>query len=254
VALSDDTTWPADAVGADPSNDIAVLRVRGVPADKLRALALGASDDLQVGQSVFAIGNPFGLDQTLTTGVISGLGRQIESQSGQQIGGVIQTDAAINPGNSGGPLLDSAGRVIGMNTAIISPSHASAGIGFAIPVSTINRIVPALIRGEKPQRAGLGIIPAPDADAQRRGLKGALVAGVIRGGAAEKAGLKGVHEDGDRMVGDVIVGIDATPITSLDDLFAALKSHGVGDKVKVTVERGGQRKELEVTLQAVPGG
>ena len=256
VTLSDDTTWPADVVGSDPSNDIAVLRLRGVAEDRLRALALGSSDDLEVGQSVFAVGNPFGLDQTLTTGVISGLGRQIVSQTGQQIGGVIQTDAAINPGNSGGPLLDSAGRVIGMNTAIISPSRASAGIGFAIPASTINRIVPSLIRGEKPQRAGLGVTLAPEADVQRRGLKGALVAIAHKGSAAEKAGLKGMHDDpesGQRRLGDLIVGIDATPIASTSDLFAALKSRGVGDKVKVTVERGGARKELDVTLQPIPG-
>jgi S1-C subfamily serine protease len=253
VALSDDTTWPADPVGADPSNDIAVLRLRGVPPEKLRALAIGTSDNLVVGQSVFAIGNPFGLDQTLTTGVISGLGRQIQSQSGQTIGGVIQTDAAINPGNSGGPLLDSAGRVIGMNTAIISPSRASAGIGFAIPVDTINRIVPSLIRGEKPPRAGLGITLGADGDAERRGLKGALVAGVLPGSAAEKAGMKGTHEDNGRFVSDLIVGIDATPIGSAADLHRALNAYGVGDKVKVTVERGGQRKELEVTLQPIPG-
>jgi S1-C subfamily serine protease len=254
VALSDDTTWPADPVGVDASNDIAVLRLRGVPQGKLRALAIGTSADLEVGQSVFAIGNPFGLDQTLTTGVISGLGRQIQSQSGQTIGGVIQTDAAINPGNSGGPLLDSAGRVIGMNTAILSPSKASAGIGFAIPVDTINRIVPSLIRGEKPPRAGLGVTLGSDADAQRRGLKGALIAGVLPGGAAEKAGLKGMHEDDGRLVSDVIVGIDATPIDSIAALLSALNAYGVGDKVKVTVERGGQRKELEVTLQPIPGG
>jgi S1-C subfamily serine protease len=256
VALSDDTVWPADPVGADPSNDIAVLRLRGVAEDRLRPLAIGSSDDLQVGQAVFAIGNPFGLDQTLTTGVISGLGRRIQSPSGQHISGVIQTDAAINPGNSGGPLLDSAGRVIGMNTAIMSPSRASAGIGFAIPIDTINRIVPALIRGEKPQRAGLGVTLAPESDVRRRGLKGALIAIAHEGSAAKKAGLRGFEGDtgdGSRNLGDLIVGIDSTPIASSSDLLAALQPHGVGDRVKVTVERGGQRREFEVTLQAVPG-
>ncbi len=257
VTLQDDSTWPARLVGTDPSTDVAVLRVDGAPGGKLRAIAVGTSDDLQVGQSVFAIGNPFGLDQTLTTGVISGLGREIQAEDGRAIRNVIQTDAAINPGNSGGPLLDSAGRLIGMNTAILSPSRASAGIGFAVPVSTINRVVPGLIRGEKPQRAGLGILMAHDGYLRQRGRSGVLVSGVVQGGSAEKAGLLGIRVDpatGERLLGDVIVALDGQPVRGSEELVAALSGRSVGERVKVTVERPEGRQELEVTLQAVPGG
>src|SRR5690606_24114039 len=156
VTLSDGTRWRAALVGVEPDKDLAVLRI-DAPAEKLRGIAIGVSKDLQVGQKVFAIGNPFGLDQTLTTGIISGLDREIKSISGRPIQGVIQTDAAINPGNSGGPLLDSAGRVIGVNTAIYSPSGAYAGVGFAVPIDTVNRIVPQLIENGKYQPPVLGI-------------------------------------------------------------------------------------------------
>ena len=254
VKLTDDSVWKAELVGADPSHDIAVLRVSGAPVDKLRALPLGTSSDLKVGQTVLAIGNPFGLDQTLTTGVISGLGRQIEADGGQVIRGVIQTDAAINPGNSGGPLLDSAGRLIGMNTAILSPSRVSAGIGFAVPVDTINRIVPLLIRGEKPPRAGLGVSLAPDAFVRRRGLVGALIGGLVPGGSAEKAGLRGMSEDPERgatLLGDLIVAVEGKPVRSNDELAARLSGFDVGREVSVTVERDGARRDVKVTLQAV---
>jgi S1-C subfamily serine protease len=256
VTLADDTNAQADLVGADASNDIAVLRLRGVAEGKLSALAVGTSDDLEVGQSVFAIGNPFGLDQTLTTGVISGLARQIQAANGQVISGVIQTDAAINPGNSGGPLLDSAGRLIGMNTAIISTSKSSAGIGFAIPVSTINHVVPRLIRGEKPQRAGIGVTLAPDQETERRKIKGALILGVIRGGAAEQAGLQGMRDDpesGELLLGDVITAVDDRAVGSGKELQAALSTRAVGDRVRLGVLRGGKTLTLDVTLQPVPG-
>lgn len=257
IAMAGGGAYEADFVGADPSNDIAVLRLRGVPADQVRAIALGTSDDLQVGQSVFAIGNPFGLDQTLTTGVISALGRRIESPSGDAIEGVIQTDAAINPGNSGGPLLDSAGRLIGMNTSIISPSKASAGIGFAIPVAAVQRVVPRLIRGGKAQRVGLGVTLAHDALARREGVKGALVGGVLKGGAAERAGLVGLRRDprtGDVLLGDVITAVDGKPVSGVNDLLEAFAEREAGQKVRLTVQRQGERLDVDVVLQAVPGG
>jgi S1-C subfamily serine protease len=174
VTLADQSAWKARIVGVAPDKDIAVLRI-DAPANRLRPIPIGTSKELQVGQKVFAIGNPFGLDQTLTTGVISALGREIESVTRRPIQGVIQSDAAINPGNSGGPLLDSAGRLIGVNTAIYSPSGASAGIGFAIPVDTVNRIVPELIRYGKLTRPGIGVQIAEDQIAQQLGIKGVLV-------------------------------------------------------------------------------
>ena len=171
VTLADQSTWSAKLVGVEPDKDIAVLKI-DAPTRLLPPIPIGTSDDLQVGQKVFAIGNPFGFDQTLTTGVISGLGREIVSATRRPIQGVIQTDAAINPGNSGGPLLDSAGRVIGINTAIVSPSGAYAGIGFAVPVDVVNRIVPQIIRGEQIEKPGLGIAIAEDYVVRRLGLEG----------------------------------------------------------------------------------
>src|SRR5262249_42438409 len=194
VTLADQSNWKARIVGVAPEKDIAVVRIDG-PPNRLHPIPIGTSKDLQVGQSVFAIGNPFGLDQTLTTGIISALNREIESVTRRPIQGVIQSDAAINPGNSGGPLLDSAGRLIGVNTAIFSPSGVSAGIGFAIPVDTVNRLVPELIRSGKITRPGLGIQLVEDEQInaqvmQRLGVKGVLVVDVSRGGAAAKAGIQ----------------------------------------------------------------
>src|SRR3989475_11158352 len=174
VTLADQSNWKARVVGVAPDKDLAVLRI-DAPATRLRPIPIGTSKDLQVGQGVFAIGNPFGLDQTLTTGVISALGREIESVTRRPIQGVIQTDAAVNPGNSGGPLLDSAGRLIGVNAAIYSPSGASAGIGFAIPVDEVNRVVPELIRAGQVVRAGLKIQLAEEPVMRRLGLDGALI-------------------------------------------------------------------------------
>jgi S1-C subfamily serine protease len=253
VTLADDSTYAADLVGAEPTVDVAVLRLRGAPAEKLQPLALGTAADLQVGQSVFAIGNPFGLDQTLTTGVVSGLGREISTDQGESIRGVIQTDAAINPGNSGGPLLDSAGRLIGMNTAIISPSQASAGIGFAVPVEIVNTMVPRLIRG-RTERAGLGVILGPDSALRQQKLEGALVLEVTPGSAAQKAGLRGTREDprtGQIELGDVIVAIDDKPVKGQLDLGTVLDAYQPGQPAKVTVQRGAERLTLDVTLQPV---
>jgi S1-C subfamily serine protease len=251
VVLHDGTDWDARLVGVEPDKDIAVLKVEERAQGRLEPLAVGSSKDLEVGQKVFAIGNPFGLDQTLTTGVISGLGRKIRSMTGRSISDVIQTDTAINPGNSGGPLLDSAGRVVGVNTAIYSPSGVSAGIGFAVPVDTVNRIVPNLIRGpdgEKPVHAGFGIRIGNDRFLRSRGVEGVLVMEVIEGSAAEKAGFRPTRRD---RLGDIIVGIGESRIRSNADLADVLDEHQVGDQVVVTVLRDGERKRLEATLQAV---
>jgi S1-C subfamily serine protease len=252
VTLADHSSWKAALVGTAADRDLAVLKIDAA-ADRLPPLAVGTSEDLQVGQKVFAIGNPFGLDQTLTTGIISALGREIESVTGTPIKGVIQTDAAINPGNSGGPLLDSAGRLIGVNTAIYSPSGASAGIGFAIPVDEVNRVVPELIRDGKVSRAGLGVVLAPDRTARDLGLRGVLVVSVQPESPAAKAGLRPTRRtpDGDIRFGDIIVAIDGKPVRSTNDLFKRLRQYSIGDRVTVTVLRDDEPQEVVVTLESV---
>jgi S1-C subfamily serine protease len=253
VTLNDGSTYAATIVGRAPDKDIAVLRI-DAPAQKLLPLPVGQSTGLKVGMKVLAIGNPFGLDQTLTTGVISGLGREIKSMSGRPITDMIQTDASINPGNSGGPLLDSSGRLIGINTAIFSPSGASAGIGFAVPVDTVNAIVPQLLKHGKIVRPGLGISIANDAHAAQGGIDGVVIMQVVPGGAADKAGLQGATSVvGGIVPGDVIVGIDNAVIHKQNDLFKALDAHKVGDVVDVHVEnkQTGKRRAVKVTLQAV---
>ncbi|HEY1551756.1 MAG TPA: trypsin-like peptidase domain-containing protein, partial [Kofleriaceae bacterium] len=208
--------------------------------------------NLKVGQKVLAIGNPFGLDQTLTTGVISGLGREIKSVSGRPISDVIQTDASINPGNSGGPLLDSSGRLIGINTAIYSPSGANAGIGFAVPVDTVNTIVPQLMKFGKITRPGLGINPLGDALAARNGIDGVAIVQVQPGGAADKAGMTGASRSSAGIqLNDVIVEIEGAAIHHLNDLYKALDNHKVGDTVEVTLDNKGERRKVKVQLQAV---
>jgi S1-C subfamily serine protease len=252
VTLADQSIWKARRVGVAPDKDIAVLRI-DAPANRLRPIPLGSSKELQVGQSVFAIGNPFGLDQSLTTGVISAVGREIESVTRRPIQGVVQTDAAINPGNSGGPLLDSAGRLIGVNTAIYSPSGASAGIGFAIPVDTINRIVPELIRSGKVTRPGLGIQTAEEQIAEKLGVNGVLVVDVAPGGAAAKAGVRPTRRDASGRVrlGDVITAVDGKKIDSPNDLFLTLEKYRVGDSVSVTLLRDGKSVQAKITLEAL---
>lgn len=253
VTLADHTTWEARLAGAAPDQDLAMLYI-DAPSRRLRPIAIGTSSGLQVGQKVFAIGNPFGLDQTLTTGIISALGREITSVTGRTITGVIQTDAAINPGNSGGPLLDSASRLIGVNTAIYSPSGSSAGIGFAVPVDTVNRVVPQLLRHGRVVRPGIGARFADD-DAARRlgGLSGVLVLDVIEAGAAQTAGLRGTGRDaeGRLVLGDVIVSVETHPVSSLNDLHEALSAFEVGDTVQITFIRSAQRRNIPVTLQAL---
>jgi len=252
VTLADQSTWKARRVGVAPDKDLAVLRI-DAPANKLRPIPIGTSKDLQVGQSVFAIGNPFGLDQSLTTGVISALGREIESVTRRPIQGVIQTDAAINPGNSGGPLLDSAGRLIGVNTAIYSPSGVSAGIGFAIPMDTVNRIVPELIRSGKVTRPGMGIQIAEDQIAERLGVTGVLIVDVAQGSAAAKAGLRPTRREssGRIRLGDVITAVDGKKIESPNDLFLILEKYRVGDSISVSLLREGKAVQVKVTLEAV---
>jgi S1-C subfamily serine protease len=249
VTLADGTTWQASLVGVAPEKDLAVLKI-DAPARQLMPIPIGESDNLRVGQWVYAIGNPFGLDQTLTTGVVSALGREIESVAGISIRDVIQTDAAINPGNSGGPLLDSSGRLIGVNTAIYSPSGASAGIGFSIPVDVVNWVVPELIQYGELKRPSLGIEPAQAAVARRLGLEGVLVINVIKGGAAEKAGIRPTSRDqrGRILLGDIIVGINDAPIRSFSDLVLELEKFQPGEQIRLKLRRNDQVVEVRLTL------
>jgi S1-C subfamily serine protease len=252
VTLADRSEHQAKLVGADPDHDLAVLQIQ-VPESQLEPLAVGTSHDLRVGQKVLAIGNPFGLDHSLTTGVVSALGRTIKSMSNRTIEGVIQTDAAINPGNSGGPLLDGSGRLIAVNTQIISPSGAYAGIGFAVPVDTVNRIVPELIKHGKVIQPGLGVSLVPDAMARRWGIKGLIIGRVSRGGSADRAGLRGAKETttGRIELGDILVAIDGKPVETVDALMDIMEKHKVGDRVTVEVLRGNKRQSVELVLQAV---
>ena len=252
VTLADRTEHKATLIGADPDHDVAVLQIRAVE-EALSPLAVGTSRDLRVGQKVLAIGNPFGLDHTLTTGVVSALGRTIKSLTNRTIEGVIQTDAAINPGNSGGPLLDSAGRLIGVNTQIMSPSGAFAGIGFAVPVDTVNRIVPELIKYGKLIRPGLGVSLVPDTMAKRWGIKGLIIGKVSPGSGAEQAGLKGARESSPGRVelGDIILSVDGKPVGTLDELMDVMERHKVNDRVTVEILRRTSKERVSVTLQAV---
>ena len=249
VTLSDQTTWPATFVGSDPEMDLAVLRI-DAPAETLRPIPLGTSSDLLVGQSVLAIGNPFGLDYTLTTGVISALDREVQSIMGREIQGVIQTDAAINPGNSGGPLLDSSGRLIGVNTQIVSAGGAWAGIGFAIPVDTVNWVVPELIAHGRVNRPQLGVTLVAGAQVRPR-LDGVLVLEVVRNSGADSAGLRGSRRTRRGVVlGDVITAIDGEPVRSVSDVRALLERQQPGDSVTVSLLRGDEEAEAEVRLSA----
>lgn len=243
VRLASGETVTATLVGTAPAIDLAVLRLGRTPSPP-PPIAIGTSSDLKVGQSVFAIGNPFGLDQTLTTGVVSALQRQLPIEPGREISDVIQTDAAINPGNSGGPLLDSAGRLIGVNTAIYSPSGASAGIGFAIPVDAVNRTVPELIRTGRVPTPGIGIVPAPDGTTARLGVDGVMIYRVLPGSPAARAGLQGVDpRTGDW--GDIIISVNGRPVRRVSELTGAIEKIGVGQTLQLDVVRQGRR--LSVT-------
>ncbi len=253
VRLNDGRDYSARLIGASPAHDIAVLRIR-VPERQPPALPIGTSSDLKVGQKVFAIGNPFGLDWSLTTGVVSALDRSLPAENGV-IEHLIQTDAAINPGNSGGPLLDSSGRLIGINTAIFSPSGAYAGVGFAVPVDTVNRVVPQLIAKGKYTRPVLGISTDEQLNqliAKQLGVKGVAVLKVEPGSPAEAAGLRPARPgaDGSIVPGDIIVAVDGKPVDNVARLVNRLDEHKVGDTVKLTVQREGKATELTATLKA----
>ncbi|GIX11618.1 MAG: 2-alkenal reductase [Elioraea sp.] len=254
VRLADGRAFNAVLVGTSPAHDLAVLRI-GVGAGRPEPLPIGTSHDLRVGQKVFAIGNPFGLDWTLTTGIVSALNRELPTDTGAVIERLIQTDAAINPGNSGGPLLDSAGRLIGVNTAIYSPSGASAGIGFAVPVDTVNRVVPRLIAQGRYIRPSLGIRTEEQLNAAlsaRLGIQGVFVLEVEPGSAAERAGIRPARlgREAGFQTGDVIVSLGGRPVRRVADLLAALDRHAPGDAVSVTVLRDGATVDLNVTLDA----
>lgn len=253
VTLADRSTWKARLVGAYPDGDLAVLAIDGVKAP-LQPVLLGTSHDLQVGQKVFAIGNPFGLDHSLTTGIVSALGRQVSAVSGRRIKGVIQIDAAINPGNSGGPLLDSSGRLIGVNSAILSPSGAFAGVGFAIPVDRVHRIVAELIQHGKVIQPTIGVELVPDQWVQRLGLKGVVVLDVLPGSPAAKAGIRPTRRlpDGRILLGDLIVALDNTEVASSDDFLDVQQSHRIGETITVTLNREGKREQVQAALIAEP--
>jgi S1-C subfamily serine protease len=252
VTLADRSTWPVRSVLTWPDKDVAVLKIEA-PADRLQPVQLGRSGDLAVGQTVYAIGNPYGLDFTFTHGIVSALGREIDGFGGRLIQGVIQTDAAINPGNSGGPLLDSAGRLVGMNTMIYSTSGASAGIGFAVPVDDMRRIVDQLVTDGKVTRPGLGVLIGTDQEIALLGLKGVPIRSVAQGSSAERAGLIGARRrpDGSFGLGDVILKVGETPTPDTDRLRNALERFEVGETVTLTVQHDGGTRTVEVTLQAI---
>jgi S1-C subfamily serine protease len=258
VSMGGKKDYPAVVVGGDPDTDLAVIRLTEKPGGQLTVVPLGDSDKLVVGQKVLAIGNPFGLDRTLTTGVISGLQRPIRARNNRLIEGAIQTDASINPGNSGGPLLDSHGRMIGINSQILSPSGSSAGVGFAVPVSIAKRVVPQILQNGRVRRPKLGI-STRDVMSLRNQIDlpvedGVLIYQVARGGGAAAAGLRGVQqtEMGDVELGDIIVGIDNDKVSNSDDLFRVLDKHQIGDTVQVHIWRDGRRMSVPVRLMESP--
>ena len=252
VRMRDGKSYDADLVGADPDHDLAVLRINALNLN-IPPIMIGNSKDLRVGQKVLAIGNPFGLDSTLTTGVISALGRTIQSMTKRYIHDVIQTDAAINPGNSGGPLLDSFGRLIGVNTAIISPTGVYSGVGFAVPVDTVNRIVTKLINYGKVGRPGLGVSLIPDNIMARTGMEGVGILEVHRGSSAEEAGLQAVKRlrNGQVEMGDVIIGCNGSPVKKSSDLIRILDRHEVGEEVELNIYREGRKILIRMVLQSV---
>ncbi|MDA0813567.1 MAG: trypsin-like peptidase domain-containing protein [Verrucomicrobia bacterium] len=247
VTLMDGSTWEAELVGSEVDKDIAVLQI-DAPAEKLTPITVGESANLQVGQHVMAVGNPFGLDYTCTTGIIGGLGREIEAANKHPIQGVIQTDAAINPGNSGGPLVDSAGRLIGVNTAIFSPTGTSAGIGFAVPVDTVNRIVPQIINHGKVVKPDIGM------SVQRLSQFGLVVTRVVRGSGAANAGIKPIAYDrwGRTYIQDILIAVEGISVTTERDVFRIIDNKQIGDKITVTILRNGAKLDVEIVLTPAP--
>lgn len=254
VTMKDGQNYPAKLIGAEPRKDIAVLKIK-MKSQPMRVFSdkLADSSQILVGQKAIAIGNPFGLDHTLTTGVVSALGRSFPSIGGVTIRDMIQTDASINPGNSGGPLLDSRGHLIGMNTAIYSRTGSSAGIGFAVPSNTIRRIVTQLIKHGKVIQPGLGVTRIDDGIAARFGIRGVIIADVLKGGPAAKAGLLGTRRDGQGRIvfGDVIIGLNEEKVGNYDDLYNALEKRKAGESVEVTVNRNGERKKVKLELSVL---
>jgi S1-C subfamily serine protease len=250
VTLKDGTTYNAKVVGIDPDEDIAILKIEA-PRTALIPIEPGRSGDLQVGQTALAIGNPFGLDTSLSVGVVSALGRNITSINRRTIHNVIQTDAAINPGNSGGPLLDSSGHLIGMNTAIVSPSGAYAGIGFAVPVDTIQRAVPQLLKTGRIDRPSLGVRMVPLALSRQALSRGVAIHSVIPGSAAERANLKGIRQTrrGEITFGDIILEIDGAAVNTEEEVSAAIDRHQVGDEIRITVQRGDTPRTVTAKLR-----
>jgi len=253
ITLQDQSSWSAKVVGLAPERDLAVLKITA-PNEKLRALNLGDSSQLTVGRKVLAIGNPFGLDATLTTGVVSALGREIVSPNQRKIGNVIQTDAAINPGNSGGPLLNSQGQLVGVNTMIYSPSGASAGIGFAIPVNTVKDVVPQLIKNGRIIRPVMGFEAAPEQWALQSGIEGLPILRVFNNSPAQEAGLQGVSRNnwGQLVLGDVIVAINSKLTPTNDAFMSIMENHKPGDRVEIQFVRNGKVLKHSLTLAAPP--
>jgi S1-C subfamily serine protease len=246
IRLASGEAVRAEIVGTAPNYDLAVLRIRS--ARKLPPpIAVGSSSELKVGQFAFAIGNPFGLDQSMSSGIISALKRRLPTSSGREIANVIQTDTAINPGNSGGPLLDSAGRLIGVTTAILSPSGSNAGIGFAVPVDIVNRVVPEIIRSGRVPTPGIGIVAASEAVATRLGSEGVIVVRTAPGSPAERAGIRGVDLSTGEL-GDVITAVDGKQVHRLSDLTDQIEQVGVGKKVRLSLKRGSQTRDLEIAI------
>jgi len=249
VRLDNGEAIDAAYVGGTPDYDLAVIRLRRQPSE-IQPIPVGTSGNLQVGQSVLAIGNPFGLARTLTTGVISALNRRLPTATGREVAGVIQTDAAINPGNSGGPLLDSSGRLIGVNTAIISGSGSSAGIGFAVPVDVVNKVVPQLIAKGKYPRPGIGIVVVDDQIAASMGVVGVVIDRVVPGSEADRAGLEGIDYRM-RTLGDVIVAVEDQPIASTEDFVRILQRFAIGQSVRMQLQRGEALREVKVTIMDI---
>jgi 2-alkenal reductase len=249
VRLDSGEAIRATYVGGSPDHDLAVIRLRSMP-QSIRPIPVGTSKDLAVGQAVFAIGNPFGLARTLTTGVISALDRRLPTAGGREVMGVIQTDAAINPGNSGGPLIDSAGRLIGVNTAIISGSGSSAGIGFAVPVDVVNQVVPKLVTNGKVPRPGIGIIVLDEEVAAGLGVVGVVIDRVLPGSEADRVGLRGIDYR-NRQLGDIIVAAGSQEVKNIDDFVRILENYAIGESITLDVRRGDQVRTLEVKIMDI---
>lgn len=251
VTMADHSKYKGVLIGAAPDKDLAVLQI-DAPASLIKPIPVGEAKNLLVGQKVYAIGNPFGLDHTMTSGIISALGREIQAVTGRTIKGMIQTDAAINPGNSGGPLLDSAGRLIGVNTAIQSPSGAYAGIGFAVPVDEVNKVVPQLIKHGRLIRAGIGARLADERVARQIGLEGILILGIEPGSPAAQAKLKPTTQyRGEIILGDIIVGVDGKDTKTYDKLRDVLDEHRPGDEVVLNIIRDNERVSINLRLTAI---